>query len=122
SSGEVGGSWISMVLLRSGGFVDTLSNLSLHYRDSSRWRREEGKSMRIPRLFVDSADTDAVAPLLERSLVHGVTTNPTVLDRADRTVADIAALHAEWQGLGAVEIFFQAWGDSRSEIERNARR
>lgn len=78
--------------------------------------------MRSPRLFVDSADTTAVAALLECSLVHGVTTNPTVLDRAGRTAADIPALHAEWESLGAREIFFQAWGDTRFEIERRARR
>ena len=48
--------------------------------------------MPAPRLYVDSADVDAVSPLLSGSLVHGVTTNPTILERAGRTVADIPEL------------------------------
>lgn len=77
-------------------------------------------SARPRRLYVDSADVDAVAPLLEGSLVHGVTTNPTILDRAGRTVRDIPALYAEWAGAGAGEVFFQAWGAEESQLRRRA--
>lgn len=77
--------------------------------------------MRKPRLFVDSAETAAVAPLLRGSLVHGVTTNPTILDRAGRRAEEIAALYAEWERLGAREIFFQSWGADRAAMERRAR-
>lgn len=77
--------------------------------------------MRTPRLFVDSADTAAVTPLLRDSLVHGVTTNPTVLDRAGRPAEEIPALYAQWEREGAGEIFFQAWGADRRATERRAR-
>lgn len=76
--------------------------------------------MPAPRLYVDSADVDAVAPLLAGSLVHGVTTNPTILDRAGRTVRDIPELYARWVDEGAREVFFQAWGDAAG-LERTAR-
>lgn len=83
--------------------------------------REEHDSVRMPRLFVDSADTAAVAPLLQDSLVHGVTTNPTILDRAGRTAGEIPALYAQWERLGAGEIFVQAWGTDRATTEHRAR-
>lgn len=72
------------------------------------------------RLYVDSADVDAVAPLLAGRLVHGVTTNPTILDRAGRTVAEIPQLYARWVGEGADEVFFQAWGADESALRRRA--
>lgn len=77
--------------------------------------------MRTPRLFVDSADTALIDPLLEGALVHGVTTNPTILDRAGRSAADIPALYERWAAQGAREIFFQAWGDDREQIQARAR-
>lgn len=77
--------------------------------------------MRAPRLFVDSADVAAIDPLLDGALVHGVTTNPTILDRAGRTVDEIPELYERWSGQGAGEIFFQAWGVEREEIECRAR-
>lgn len=77
--------------------------------------------MRTPRLFVDSADTAAVARLLEASLVHGVTTNPTILDRAGRSAAQLPSLYERWAEQGAREIFFHAWGADSQDIERRAR-
>ncbi|MFC7404310.1 transaldolase family protein [Georgenia alba] len=77
--------------------------------------------MTAPRLYVDSADVDAVAPLLAGRLVRGVTTNPTILDRAGRTVEDIPALHETWAAAGAEEIFFQAWGADEAQLEHRAR-
>ena len=77
--------------------------------------------MSAPRLYVDSADLDRVTPLLERSLVHGVTTNPTILERAGRTVAEIPALYGRWAAEGAREIFFQAWGGDAESLEARAR-
>ena len=77
--------------------------------------------MRTPRLFVDSAEVSAVEPLLRGSLVHGVTTNPTILDRAGRHASEIPALYSQWEGLGAREVFFQAWGEGPEELERRAR-
>lgn len=77
--------------------------------------------MRTPRLFVDAADTAAIDPLLRGSLVHGVTTNPTILDRAGRSAAQIPSLYKRWAEQGAREIFFQAWGPHTQDIERRAR-
>ncbi|TFD70846.1 transaldolase family protein [Cryobacterium gelidum] len=64
------------------------------------------------RFYVDSAQVDEVAEVLRDRLVHGVTTNPTILERAHRSSADSPALYARWISEGAEEVFFQAWGDS----------
>ncbi|MGG1910117.1 hypothetical protein AB1285_24715 [Microbacterium sp. NRRL B-14842] len=63
-----------------------------------------------PRLYVDSADTDRVARLLSAGVVHGVTTNPTILERGGRTAGEIPDLYARWVEEGAREVFFQTWG------------
>lgn len=72
------------------------------------------------RLYVDSAEADEVGELLRDGLVHGVTTNPTILERADRSVADAPELYARWIAEGAHEVFFQAWGESRGALLRTA--
>ncbi|MEW1973800.1 transaldolase family protein [Microbacterium profundi] len=73
-----------------------------------------------PRLYVDSADTERVSALLAAGVVHGVTTNPTILERGGRTAAEIPSLYSQWVAEGAREIFFQTWGASRDELLRNA--
>jgi transaldolase len=73
-----------------------------------------------PRFYADSADVDAVAELLATGLVHGVTTNPTILERAGRSVADVAGLYARWESEGAQEIFFQSWGSTVEELLAHA--
>ncbi|WP_341947421.1 transaldolase family protein [Microbacterium sp. LWH11-1.2] len=73
-----------------------------------------------PRLYVDSADVDRISRLLAAGVVHGVTTNPTILERGDRTAADIPELYARWAGEGAQEIFFQTWGGDTASFLRNA--
>ncbi|CAN7242176.1 hypothetical protein LJR044_003350 [Microbacterium foliorum] len=73
-----------------------------------------------PRLYVDSADVDRVSSLLAAGVVHGVTTNPTILERGGRTAAEIPELYARWAGEGAREIFFQTWGGDASSLLRNA--
>jgi len=72
------------------------------------------------RLYVDSADIDAVTPMLDGALVHGVTTNPTILDRAGRSVRDIPELYGRWVDEGANEVFFQAWGADEVELRKRA--
>jgi transaldolase len=74
------------------------------------------------RFYADSADTDSIAPLLAGSLIHGVTTNPTILARSQRTVEDIDDLYREWKAAGAREIFFQTWGSEPDLLLGNARR
>ncbi len=61
-------------------------------------------------LFLDTADRVAAEPLLATGLFAGLTTNPTILQRAGRTVADIDEIHRWALAAGAREIFFQAWG------------
>lgn len=73
-----------------------------------------------PRLYVDSADTERVSRLLAAGVVHGVTTNPTILERGGRTAAETPSLYSQWAEEGAREIFFQTWGSSRAELLRNA--
>ncbi|OAN33115.1 transaldolase family protein [Microbacterium sp. H83] len=73
-----------------------------------------------PRLYVDSADVDRISPLLAAGVVHGVTTNPTILERGGRTAAEIPDLYARWSDEGAREIFFQTWGGDTASFLRNA--
>lgn len=74
------------------------------------------------RFYADSADTEAVGPLLAGSLVHGVTTNPTILKASRRTVEDMQELHSQWTDAGAREIFFQTWGADAAQLLANAHR
>lgn len=62
------------------------------------------------RLFADNADSQEVGPLLSLGIVRGVTTNPTILRAAGASLAKAPQLYAEWVGLGADEVFFQAVG------------
>ncbi|MEV4668800.1 transaldolase family protein [Microbacterium sp. LWO12-1.2] len=73
-----------------------------------------------PRLYVDSADVDRVSRLLGAGVVHGVTTNPTILERGGRAAAEIPDLYARWESEGAREIFFQTWGGDTASFLRNA--
>lgn len=73
-----------------------------------------------PRLYVDSADLDRVSSLLATGVVHGVTTNPTILERGGRAAAEIPDLYARWASEGAREIFFQTWGGDAGSFLRNA--
>lgn len=76
--------------------------------------------MTAPRLYVDSADVERVERLLSAGVVHGVTTNPTILERGGRTASEIPALYERWVGEGAREVFFQTWGGDRDSYLRNA--
>ncbi len=62
------------------------------------------------RLYLDTADRTAAEPLLATGVFAGLTTNPTILDRAGLTVADIPSVYAWALAADAGEIFFQAWG------------
>lgn len=74
----------------------------------------------MPRFYADSADVEAVSELLRDGLVHGVTTNPTILERGGRSVNDIPELYARWKSEGAKEIFFQTWGATTAELLAHA--
>jgi transaldolase len=72
-------------------------------------------------LYADSADRDAVSSLLADRLIHGVTTNPTILRRAGLDADAAAALYREWTGHGAAEVFFQAHGRDAEAMEASGR-
>lgn len=76
--------------------------------------------MSAPRLYVDSADVERVGRLLAAGVVHGVTTNPTILERGGQSASEIPALYERWVDEGAREVFFQTWGADRSEMLANA--
>ncbi len=61
-------------------------------------------------LYLDTADRSLAEPLLRTGLFRGLTTNPTILERADLGVADVADVHAWAAATGVGEIFFQVWG------------
>jgi len=62
------------------------------------------------RLYLDTADRSEAEPLLATGLFHGITTNPTILQRAGLGVADIPDVYAWATAAGSREVFFQAWG------------
>jgi transaldolase len=68
------------------------------------------------RLYLDTADRVAAEDLLATGLFAGVTTNPTILRRAERGVADIADIHRWALAAGAREVFFQAWGEDTATL------
>lgn len=71
-------------------------------------------------LYADSAHLDTVIPLVERGLVSGVTTNPTILHRDGLGSADRAALHSRLAGAGARSIFLQAVGSDERSMRADA--
>jgi TalC/MipB family fructose-6-phosphate aldolase len=71
------------------------------------------------RLYLDTADRTAAESLLATGLFTGVTTNPTILQRASKGVADLRDIYRWAIDAGAREVFFQAWGeDSATLIKR----
>jgi TalC/MipB family fructose-6-phosphate aldolase len=63
------------------------------------------------RLYLDTANRTAAESLLATGLFAGVTTNPTILQRASKGVADLRDIYRWAIDAGAREVFFQAWGD-----------
>lgn len=66
-------------------------------------------------LYLDSADTTELASLLATGLFAGVTTNPTILDRAGRSIADLPELFALTSEHGGT-FFAQATGADVAEL------
>jgi transaldolase len=61
------------------------------------------------RIFVDSADREAIAEALESGFVYGVTTNPTLLRQAGVRAAQVPDLARETLARGAQEIHLQVY-------------
>jgi TalC/MipB family fructose-6-phosphate aldolase len=67
-------------------------------------------------LYVDSAEREVAEPLLRQGLFAGVTTNPTLLERAGLRWADLPGL-VDWAlAAGARTVFLQSWGQTSSEL------
>lgn len=75
------------------------------------------------RLFLDSADPDAWARWLPTRLFYGVTTNPTILERAGRTpgAGDLAALVTSAFRYPVEELHLQCWGSDAATLIANGR-
>jgi TalC/MipB family fructose-6-phosphate aldolase len=67
-------------------------------------------------LYLDTADRAAAEGLLATGLFAGVTTNPTILQRAGLGVADIPDVYRWATEGGAREVFFQAWGEDPATL------
>ena len=73
------------------------------------------------KLYVDTADRAAAESLLATGLFHGVTTNPTILQRASMGVADLRDIYRWAVEAGAQEVFFQAWGEDAATLRQRER-
>jgi TalC/MipB family fructose-6-phosphate aldolase len=73
------------------------------------------------RLYLDTADRAAAEDLLATGLFAGLTTNPTILQRAGAGVADIPAIYRWATAAGAREVFFQAWGEDAPTLVKRGR-
>jgi transaldolase len=76
------------------------------------------------RLFLDSADPAEWDAWLPAGLFVGVTTNPTLLQRAGQacTEANVADLAARAFALGAAEVQIQTWGGGAAAMAERGRR
>lgn len=73
-------------------------------------------------LYLDSADLDAIRPLAETGAFVGVTTNPTILKKANKGFHDIEELDKAFVGMGLTERFYQAVGGFEEDIIESAHR
>lgn len=62
------------------------------------------------RLYLDTADRGTAEGLLATGLFAGITTNPTILQRASQGVGDAPQIYRWATAAGAREVFFQSWG------------
>jgi TalC/MipB family fructose-6-phosphate aldolase len=68
------------------------------------------------RLYADTAVREDAARLLELGIFRGLTTNPLLLARAGLGADDLPGV-VEWAvGLGAEEVFCQAWGTTAADL------
>lgn len=75
----------------------------------------------MPTFFIDSADRAAVTRLLATELFGGVTTNPSILQKAGLGSADIPDVVRWATDAGARKVFVQSWGSSATEIADRGR-
>jgi transaldolase len=73
-------------------------------------------------LYIDAADRRLVAELWSSGVFAGVTTNPTILDRAGLGQRDVPDLYAWLLDLGVPKVYLQVVGTTREEMLRSAER
>jgi len=75
------------------------------------------------RLFLDTANPDDWQTWLPTRLFYGITTNPTLLERANRTcsVEHLADLAVQGLELGVQEIQLQTWGTQADRLVETGR-
>jgi TalC/MipB family fructose-6-phosphate aldolase len=71
-------------------------------------------------LYIDSADRDLIAAVWASGVFAGVTTNPTILDRAGLGQRDVPELHKWLSDLGVGTVYVQVLGRTRDEMLRHA--
>jgi transaldolase len=72
-------------------------------------------------LYIDSADRDLIAEVWSSGVFAGVTTNPTILDRAGLGQRDVPELHAWLTDLGVRTVYVQVLGATRDEMLHHAK-
>ena len=75
----------------------------------------------MTRFYLDSADLAEARPLLGTGLLAGLTTNPTLLQRAGVPNRELPALVAGAREAGARTVFVQTWGDGVQELTERGR-
>ena len=68
------------------------------------------------RLYADTAVRDDAARLLDLGIFRGITTNPLLLARAGLGTDAHPEVVGWAVGLGAEEVFCQAWGATAAEL------
>lgn len=85
--------------------------------------RTEAASMTGLRLFLDTADREAWARWLPTGLFHGVTTNPTILERSGlkSTIPVLTKVVRELLEYPIVEVQAQCWGTEGRRLVETGR-
>jgi transaldolase len=71
-------------------------------------------------LYIDAADRRLIAELWGSGVFAGVTTNPTILDRAGLGQRDVPDLYTWLTDLGVPTVYLQVVGRTRDEMLRSA--
>jgi transaldolase len=71
-------------------------------------------------LYIDAADRQLIEELWGSGVFAGVTTNPTILDRAGLGQRDVPDLYAWLTDLGVGTVYVQVVGRTRDEMLRSA--
>jgi transaldolase len=73
-------------------------------------------------IFIDSADIQTIEQALKSGYVYGVTTNPTLLQRASVRSQQVPSLAKQIIELGAIELHLQVYSEDTSQMCRDAAR